>query len=549
MIPKDGINLQYLKAVFLRRFWYIVLPFFMVCIATVGYCIKAPRVYKAETLILVEPQKVPSDYVRSTVSTDIGDRLRTIVEQVKSRTKLEKLINEYDLYTTIRAERTMTDAVEAFRKKIEIVVKRPGGRNSSASFEIGFLNDDPKKSRDVTNAIANLFIEDNLKLREAQAIGTTRFLNRELERMQQGLRQKETSLREFKEKYMGLLPEHMDKNYRMMSHLQRQLDSINATIQQTKDRKVLLESQLNNLQRMESQFGNFQGGFPDMSETGDSGYTDGMTSSTIEELRSNIEKLKLRYSDKHPDVIKLQVAITKLEKEQEADTSEADPDVGTIDDTNSEELAALQDVSLFDAQRQDLLVQTQLIDSEIDKLEKEKKKIETGMATYAGRIEKAPQIEQMLIDLSRGYDEASANYESLLQKKMQAQLAENLERAQQGEQFTVLDPAKLPEKPFKPDPRKILALGFIMAIACGLGLAFLREYLDPTFWSSKDLESVVELPVLVSVPVVNTKPERRWNLLKKAAAAGAVVSMASVLLYALFLLWKTDPTAFPFPVG
>ena len=122
-------------------------------------------------------------------------------------------------------------------------------------------------------------------------------------------------------------------------------------------------------------------------------------------------------------------------------------------------------------------------------------------------------------------------------------MAENLERTQQAEQFSVLDTAKLPEKPFTPNTRKILALGFMMALACGLGLAYVREYLDQTFRSTKELESVVQLPVLISVPVVSTKRERGWNLFKKAWAVGAVVSMALVLFYALFFLWKMDPGA------
>jgi len=165
MTPKDGINLQYVKAAFLRRFWYIVLPFFLVSIATVGLCIKTPRVYKAETLILVEPQKVPPEYVRSTVTVDLGDRLRTITQQIKSRTRLEKIINEYGLYPETRAEKTMTDAVEVFREKIEINVQRSGGRSDTGSFQIAYMNRDPLKARDVTNAVANLLIEDNLRLR------------------------------------------------------------------------------------------------------------------------------------------------------------------------------------------------------------------------------------------------------------------------------------------------------------------------------------------------------------------------------------------------
>ena len=200
-------------------------------------------------------------------------------------------------------------------------------------------------------------------------------------------------------------------------------------------------------------------------------------------------------------------------------------------------------------QREDFLSQLKLIDKQLAALAKEKKKTSRQIAQYRDRIEEGPKIENMFVDLRRDYNQANNTYQALLQKKLQAELAENLERTQKGEQFVILDPANLPQKPFEPNVRKIFSVGFMLALACGFGLAFLREYLDPTFWSSKDLESAVELPVLVSVPVVTTNQQRRWNMLKMAGAAGALVSMTSVLFYALLVLWKTHPTAFPFPIG
>ncbi|NVM57911.1 MAG: hypothetical protein HWN51_07320, partial [Desulfobacterales bacterium] len=251
MIPKDGINLQYLKEAFVRRFWYVVLPFFVVSMVTIGYCIKAPRVYKSSTLILVQPQEVPPDYVKSTVTSDARARLNTLREQVMSRPRLREVIKRYDLYPRVRAAGTMYDAVELMRKHIHVEVRQTRRRDTSpASFEVSYEGQDPAKVRNVTTAIANLFIEDNLKLRERQAAGTSKFLERELERMRQDLRQKEELVRQFKEKNMGLLPEQMENNYRILAQLQQHLDSLNATLQQTEDRKVLLQSQLDRLEAL-----------------------------------------------------------------------------------------------------------------------------------------------------------------------------------------------------------------------------------------------------------------------------------------------------------
>ncbi len=528
MIPKDGIDLQYVKEAFFRRFWYIVLPFFVISAIAVVHCIKAPRVYKSSTLILVQPQEIPSDYVRSTVTSDARSRLNILQEQVMSRPRLEELIKKYDLYPEIRTTASMYDAVETMRKHIEVNVKESGGRRGSApaAFEVSYQGQEPVKVRNVTANIAYLFIEDDLKLRERQAAGTSKFLERELERMREELRNKEELVRQFKENNMGLLPEQMENNYRILSQFQQQLDSLNATLQQTEDRKVLLQAQMGRLETLH----------PSTDKARDESQL------SLEELRQRLESLRLRYSDKHPDVARLAARVAKLEKEPQTTVPDSDSQRTRVQSRRSEARR------LMLVQREDIITQLKLIDKQIQKLSGEKRQTALQIDKYRQRIENGPKIEQMFVDLRRDYQEASENYQSLLQKKFQAELAENLERSQKGEQFQILEPANLPQKPFKPDIRRILSLGFMLALACGLGLAFVREYLDPTFWRAKDLESVVQLPVLVSVPVVNTAWERRWNLLKRASAAGAFVSMASVLLYALFVLWKMDPTVFPIPL-
>jgi polysaccharide chain length determinant protein (PEP-CTERM system associated) len=536
MIPKDSINLGYLKEAAKRRFWYIVLPFFFISLATTLYCIMIPEVYKGETIILVEPQKVPSDYVSSTVSTDVADRLRTIEEQVKSRTKLEKIIIEHNLYPNIRAERTMTDAIEVFRDNIEIHVR--GGADSRA-LQISYLNSDPVKARDITNAIAGMFMSDNLKLRETQAVGTTRFLDRELKRMEEVLVEKEMSLREFKERYMNLLPEHMEQSYRMMEHLQQALDSVDATIQQTKDRKVLLKTSLDNLERMEAQLADVRDGSPGMWETGSH---ENFTSPAIAELQTRLEQLKIRYSDKHPDVIKLKAAISKLTKEQEAGASDAGSQAASAGDSSS------SDVGLLEDQKETLLSEMVGVEGEITRLQAERNNIKKEINKYAERIESGPQIEAKLTDLTRGYDVAQANYQSLLDKKMKAELAENLERAQQGEQFRILDSARLPETPVNTH-KKIWALGLMLALSVGFGLGGLLEYVDVNFWHTKELEDVVGVPVLVAIPVINTPSDLRKRQFKRMVATGALVSMACILLYVFFAFWSMDFAPIPPPVG
>lgn len=528
MIPKDGITSQFLIAAFRRRFWYFVLPFFAIIMAMVVYCIRAPKTYKSTATILIQPQEVPAAYVSPTVTSGVQSRLNAITEQIMSRSRLKEIINNFDLYPKIRAAGSASIAVNKMRKDTRLKFKGgdgPPGQSVPTAFEVSFTGGDPAKTSAVTNTIANLYIDYNFRLRAEQAAGTTKFLEREVERMKEALRQREEAVREFKEKYIGFLPTQIQNNYQILNQLQKQLDSINTTIQKTEDRKILIKEQLAKLDTLEK-------GTTVTTSTGQEPVT-------LEGLRQQLQTLQSRYSEKHPDVIRLKATIANLENQEErsaANTKSSDAD-------SSQQGNATQ--RLLQVQKDDLLAQLRMIYKDILSLQKAREKTVLEIEKYRQRIESAPKIEQMFVDLQRDYNQANNNYQSLLQKKLQAELAENLERTQKGEQFTLLDKAPVPRKPFKPDIQKKLMMGLMLALGSGLGLAFLREYLDPAFWTQKEVESMLQLPVLVSIPIIQTDGEKRWSMCKKTATVCILVVMSSTLLFALFVLWKKNPTLLP----
>jgi uncharacterized protein involved in exopolysaccharide biosynthesis len=344
--------------------------------------------------------------------------------------------------------------------------------------------------------------------------------------MKEELRQKEEAVRQFKEKYFGFLPEQMQNNYNILTRLQQHLDSLNENIQRTEDRKILQQSQRNRLEDMRSLQGSGANKRP----------------LTLEEMRQQLQALHARYSDKHPDVVRLKTTIAKMENEQDVSTSE------TISEDSAISTPSNQSQRLLSVQKDDTLIELRLIDAELNSLHKEKEKTTAQIKEYQQRIESGPKTESMFVDLRRDYERASENYQSLLQKKLEAELAENLERTQKGEQFKILDNANLPQKPDKPDIPKILAMALVMALGSGFGLALLREYLDPTFWSRKEVESILELPVLVSIPIVTTEREQRWKKIKLAVSVCVLLVMTSTLLFALFILWKKNPGFISLPI-
>jgi polysaccharide chain length determinant protein (PEP-CTERM system associated) len=442
-----------------------------------------------------------------------------------SRPRLEEIIKKYDLYPKVRKAGSMFDAVETMREQIIVKVNESRGSRDAApaSFEVTFEGDEPSTVRDVTAAIANLFVEDNLRFREEQAVSTSKFLERELKRIREELRQKEEEVRQFKEEYMGMLPEQMENNYRILAQLQQQLDSLNVTLQQTEDRRVLLQSQLAGLETLKA----------DLTRSGKE------RPLSLDDLRQQLQNLRSRYSERHPDVIRLEATIARMEEQESNSLQGNDLQESSIPTSPSEAQR------LMVVQKESLLTQLKMIDSEAQKLNQEIGQTSKQIETYRRRIENGPKIEQVFLDLRRDYEEASENYQSLLEKKMQAQLAENLERTQKGEQFKVLEPANLPQTPYKPNIPKVLMLGLMLALSGGGGLAFLREHLDQTYWSSKDLKGVLEIPVLVSIPPITTDNQQRWNLFRKATTVCVLLVMCSAIFYALLVLWRQNPLLLP----
>jgi len=513
MIFKDGFNTQYIMDVLRRRLWYVVLPFFIVSLAAVVYCIKAPKIYKSSTLVLIQPQEVPTDYVRPIVRTDARSRLNILSEQVMSRPNLEGLIKKYNLYPEVQKSTTMYDAVEIMREHIGVDVRSKGRGDSPASFEVSYMGADPVKVRDVATAIANLFIDYNLKLREDQTAGTTTFIERELARVREQLREKEELVRQFKTKYMGMLPENMENNYRILQQLQQQLASLNDTIQQIENRKLVLRTQWGKTETLQ---------------------VDSQTPLTLDQLRQQIENLRSRYTERHPDVVRLATVIARMEqehKEGHAAVSASFPGQGEVP-------------QMMPGQREDLLSQLKMLDGEMEKLREERRELDSAIEEYRRRLENGPKLEQMYVDLRRDYEQVDGSYQSLLQRKLQAVMAQNLERTQKGEQFRILEPANLPEKPFKPNISKVLFFGLVLALACSFGIIVLREQMDQAFWDKKELESFLQLPVLVSIPAIHTGKDRSRGMFKRGFAVSMLVCLASALFYALLVLWTKNAPFF-----
>ena len=460
--PKQ-LQLEDYIEIALRRKWFVIIPLVVSIIGVILTLLLVPRSYKSTTMILVEHQKVPESYVNPTVTADINERLNTITQQVMSRTRLESIVNEFGLYNKEKSNITNEELVGLMRGSIEIDIKGGRGGGRTSAFSISYMGSDPETVMHVTNRLASLFIEENLKVREQQAEGTTEFLDNQMQGLKTDLEAHETQIKLYKEKYMGELPSQIDATLRTLDRLQLERKIINDELGAAEDRKVMIESQL--------------------SETNAQEIATDKTSKDpqrrkLAELQAELTRLSSSYTDKYPEITRLKREIFEIETQ--INTEKGTKSEGTNIDRLSKKLTD--------------------VNKEIAKLKEEQENIAKRISVLQGRVERIPERELQMTALMRDYQSTRENYQSLLNKKLDAQLAENLEKRQKGEQFKILDPANLPIKPFKPDPNRIILMGIALGVGSGVGLVVLLEVIDASFRKPDDVYAVTGIPVLATIP-------------------------------------------------
>lgn len=479
------INIEYYMNLAVRRKWWIIVPVLLSILAGAVYIKITPKSYQANTLILVQAQKVPSSYVTSTVTESLQSRLHTITQQVYSRTNLEKIIKQFDLADNAdREEKPTAKIVENLRRRININLR---GKGRTQAFEISFLWHDPKTVAIVTNAVASQFIEQNLKVREDMAMGTTAFLENESEKMRRKLEAQEKTLKLFNKEHMGMLPSERQSNLNILGQLKEELNHLETRIQSENERAVMLQKQAQMLQIVQMQSSDL---FEIVSDE------EGVVpSEDITYLESQLRQLRLRYTEKHPDVVALKRKISIIQQMLDADMNEEEL---SMPEPVEDSLDQLDNPMVF--QQDQTKFQLETINKNIESYQKKISDVKKEIKFYNNRIERIPEVELELTKLTRDYSTMRSRYQTLLQKKIDARMAEQLERRQKGEQFKVIDPAITPDKPVKPDVKKVILIALMAGLGIGCGLAYLREIIDGSFYSTDDLESFLGSKVLVSIP-------------------------------------------------
>jgi polysaccharide chain length determinant protein (PEP-CTERM system associated) len=477
MLPGRIYTLDDIAAMIRRRAWVIVIPTLLASLVTIAVLARLPNRFRSDTLILVVPQRVPESYVKATVTTRIEDRLRSISQQLLSRTRLERTILDFNLYPRERRSSAMEDVVERMRSNIQVQIVK------GDAFRVSYVADTPALAQKVTERLSSLFIEENLRDREVLAEATNDFLETQLTDARRRLIEQEKQLEQYRVQHAGQLPSQLQSNMQVTQNLQMQAQGLVDSINRDRDRRLVLE-------RMVLELDSAPGDAPRAINPGEA-HGAQTPAEQLDALRQSLVAMEARFRPQHPDVIRTKRLIHELEEGL----------VAKADDPARP--AAASSASAVSQQRrvESLRGEIQILDLQIADKEQKHRDIIEQIARYDARIAAVPARESELASLTRDYETLQRVYTDLLSKREQSKVAANLERRQIGEQFIVLDPARLPERPFSPNRPLLLLVGLLAGLMLGGGLAGWLEYRDTSLRSEADVSATLALPVLARVPV------------------------------------------------
>jgi polysaccharide chain length determinant protein (PEP-CTERM system associated) len=519
---KAGLfDTQYLLDVVRRRHVHFLIPLFLGWLMIWGASWILPVRYKSGTLILVQQPTMPRDYVLPNVSDNLQDRLQSITQQILSRTRLLLIIDQLNLYSKSRKHMTPDEKVEQMRKDIDIELVRDPRENQITAFNIYYSARDPHIAQQVTGELSKLFINANLEVRQQQSEDTTKFLEGQLDNARTSLAEQEEKIRQFKGEHMGELPGQQAANLQILSGLQQQLVNEQDALNTAQQQRVYLQTLIN-------QYKNLQGstrsidGTPTRLPAIDK---------ELDKLKAQLADLSSRYTDSYPDIRNLKSQIAKTEKVRDALIAEL-KNKGSVDNQTDDGIGVHDSAELLqNSQLLQLQSQLQANQSEIKNREQTVAGLKVKIADYQSRLNQEPVAEQQMADLTRGYDQSKANYDDLLKKKNQSEMATSMERLQQGERFSVLDPPSLPLKPDFPNRLKFCGLGIAMGLAFGLLVAGGFEFMDDRMHSEKEIKDLLPVAVISEIPKIVDQSEE-VNAQKRTLLGWSMAVIIAVIILA-----------------
>jgi polysaccharide chain length determinant protein (PEP-CTERM system associated) len=530
MLPGKTLSPEDVIEIVKRRWRLALLPAILIGTVTVLVVALLPNEFKSEALIQIEPSQVPEAYVRSTVPTRMQDRLPAMTQLVLSRTRLEQMIQQFDLYPDLRRRVPMEDVVDQMRKDVSIVPDK------GDAFRVGYVGHDARTVTKIAERLSALFIEENLRDRSQLAEGTNEFLETQLEDVRRQLAGYEQKLADYRQRHSGELPSQATSNLQALNGVQLQIQALNEALNRDRDRKLFLERSLAEWTGPDNSAGEtIEKRLDELARAvssttgaaaGDGSVHVGSDAEQLVKAQQQLAVLELRLKPTHPDIVRLKRTIAELQQRQPVTAPGADSSSGL---TTAELDKRTRIINLQ--------AELQMVSAQISTKEADLAKLHQNAASYQGRLDHIPEREADLAGLMRDYASLQDSYTRLLAKKQESQVAANLERRQIGQQFRLLDPARLPERPISPNRPLLDLIGIFGGIGVGAVLAGFIEFRDASFRTEADVASVLALPVLAKIPEMLTPADRRRRRFRQILGGTAVIAIL-LLFGGALIAWR-----------
>lgn len=486
-----------------RRKWWVIIPPILGVAVSVVLLQRMPKVYRATTTVLVVSQRLPETYVRTTVTSGLQERLASLKVQILGPSYLDRVLEKLELVPKNASQSEIDRARGELASRIEV----PDSGRSASFFRISVMDENPKLAAKVANMLAEMFIEQNGRLRTEQAAYTSGQMKVWMDVKKRQLDALEERVAEYRNKYYGELPEQQGANLQLVTVAQGRLGQISDNLAQRQSRIEFLRSQLQTMDSINSAVG-----LPPIDAD--------PNLRRLQLLESELSALRLSYTDQNPDVRKKLAEIAEFKK--------LHPDLfkpGPEGETESPQLGSVR-------------AEIRRLEGEVVRYEDERTRLNQQIDQLTNRVRNTPLREQEMSSITRDRDSLRIEYQELQKKHEEASRAEDLESARQAEHFRVQDRAGVPSVPYSPNPPQMIGMGLAVGLALGLGLAFVLEFFDQTFRTEDAFKaSFPDLPLLVSIPNLDaaipppsTKRRGKRRRRKAAAAlvgAGTLLSMFS----------------------
>ena len=532
-----------------------------------------PSTYRSSSTILIEQQEIPQDLVRTTVTSFADQRIQMISQRVMTFSKLNEIINQYNVYEEELKKEPLEVVIRQMKRDIKLqmisadVVDPRSGRpiEASIAFTLGFDSKSPKLAQSVANELTSLFLSENIKNRREMAEEAEIFLTGEVHQLEQRSRKLEAQLAEFKEKNLRRLPELTTLNYNLLERTEREYFEIGKQIQTLEERKLLLESQLTQLDPSHGLVGNsetslltptarakilqnqyinllatYSDNHPDVVKikreleklVGDGDYPveKSFIDKQIEIFEAELAGLRSKYGDSHPDVVRL---MNKLDEFQLR---------AGIAELKSNLSGTESGISRLEFVDNPTYVQTatslESLNLEIASLKALKSELKQKADKLEASLLEGPKVEQQYTELTRDYQNTRAKYQELKAKQLEANLARNLEQERKGERFTLIEPPIIPVEPISPNRTLWAVLTVLFSLGIGGASIFLMENLDQTMHSAQAVQKYLGSPPLATIPHIATSVEnsKRRRLQIVTAAVGLIlVVSAAVAVHMVYM--------------